>query len=1500
MNGLHRVSVLIALPLLSVPLVGRAAPSGGTPNTGTTTISVNGTVTEIDQSVDFETIEWNSFDIGTGESVVFTLDNINGVTLNNIGGGSVSQILGTLESNGTLILSNPNGLFFGADSTVNVGSLVATTSTGSLNNDILTLNGDSGTNAITQAGSVNANGGTVAYFAPDISISGDINATDINLSNHTQGTVTFGGSSIGFDIDLDDADVSNQQGIEVGVNGDILSQGGYIELSSAALDTVISRAVNVEGLVSANAITVEDGDGGDIRLIADNSAVWVADGGEVIASSGTDSGTGGDITLVGKQVGVDTGGQVSADGVNGGGRVQVGGSLGGLETDQVYLAQGSGISASATGNGDGGTVEVDSLSNTQFYGSINADNAVLGNSGGQVVTRSEGQIWIIGEVSANTTALDTGSWTIAAGDMEIVETLSPGVDTNPVDGDEFNPVGVGSEILASSVVSSLNDSDVRVIASNDLVVDSPLSRFDSIADTTLSLQAGSGLSLNGNLNGGDNFSLALQAGSAIGYQGTSLAVDTLILDTPEFNTVSGSPLTMDVTSLITGADMQWNASSDLLLRDTEISSLAPDGTGRLEFDLNTNDLELGGVGQDDGASGMGELVFSRVNELTLTNNLVVSDETAELDLRNGVTSITLDNDISLFTSGGGVRLAPVEGNTHSMLVDNGNAGTGTIALGSLTNLAGLSVFTEGAVRLGNNIETGGSLSIDASQIIQETGSLTLEAGSSLSLSGTIEGAGAPGSFDLTLLAGTGNMNLDSIGVSERYGDIELNAGTGEIELGGTIRTGTLAVVAQTLNLDTDTLLDISTGSLDLGDVVVESADSSLSIVANQVELGEVNTEGLTVGGSLLYLTDDVDAGAGGIGFGNLSTLLLGQDTDLSVAGAGDLILVDNVLGGYGLTLNVAQGDVYLGEQNALTTLQYLVVNDTDASSGTLTLGNTLTTSDGIDLRDTGDIIGISGDAILSAGTGDLLLNGTQLDMANNSLTASSDTTITLGTLDNADIVTLNSQQTRLNGVIVASELNFSEAGELVLAGDSQLTGALDLGDDVQAVAINGPYELSIDNLGADLRLYDVGSSNALEAFSLVNAGTLELDNLTTSGSGGISLSGQQLLLTADTTFDTASANGTIDLSGIDVNGAYTLSLNAGGGGVSLGNIGQAQRLVSLDLIQASSLGLGGRISTDDAQIDFSQVFAIELTDDTELDTSANDGTIDLGTASIDGTFDLILNSGAGAIVLGEVGQNIALQSLVLNTGSDLTIDQNIMVIDELSIDANSLSLDKALSSSGGTVTANAEAGIAMTENASIEGREGITLVTQAGDLALGQLVSGVGLVSLTAVEGSVVNAIDDFVSLTDTSVNITAPEVEIRAGSGIGAGALQPIVLDVPTNGDIFLSLTEPVAYVVNLNGADITVTGGTVFDNQQGSQVAFNRESATLGAADAYWRAWAQADGMLWQEPSLLFAITQPGYEIPANVLLENDAISSDLPAVPGLVFDNGWTLRYPLRSAN
>ncbi len=45
----------------------------------------------------------------------------------------------------------------------------------------------------------------------------------------------------------------------------------------------------------------------------------------------------------------------------------------------------------------------------------------------------------------------------------------------------------------------------------------------------------------------------------------------------------------------------------------------------------------------------------------------------------------------------------------------------------------------------------------------------------------------------------------------------------------------------------------------------------------------------------------------------------------------------------------------------------------------------------------------------------------------------------------------------------------------------------------------------------------------------------------------------------------------------------------------------------------------------------------------------------------------------------------------------------------------------------------------------------------------------------------------------------------------------------------------------------------------------------------------------------SELFAITQPGYELAANVTLDDDRISSDIPAVPTVRREgDGWWLLY------
>ena len=70
---------------------------------------------------------YKDFQIGSQEKVRFLQNSTKSCVLNRITGENPSQILGSLESNGKVFLVNPNGIYFGRDSKVNVGSLIAST-----------------------------------------------------------------------------------------------------------------------------------------------------------------------------------------------------------------------------------------------------------------------------------------------------------------------------------------------------------------------------------------------------------------------------------------------------------------------------------------------------------------------------------------------------------------------------------------------------------------------------------------------------------------------------------------------------------------------------------------------------------------------------------------------------------------------------------------------------------------------------------------------------------------------------------------------------------------------------------------------------------------------------------------------------------------------------------------------------------------------------------------------------------------------------------------------------------------------------------------------------------------------------------------------------------------------------------------------------------------------------------------------------------------------------
>src|SRR5665213_541333 len=123
-----------AMPALLVAAASGAhaqsLPAGGQVVAGAATISQLGpNKLSIVQTTDRAAINWTNFSIGAGNSVNIQQPGSTSVELERVTTTNVSQIFGQLSSNGRVIITNPNGIYFGANSQVDVAGLVASTAT---------------------------------------------------------------------------------------------------------------------------------------------------------------------------------------------------------------------------------------------------------------------------------------------------------------------------------------------------------------------------------------------------------------------------------------------------------------------------------------------------------------------------------------------------------------------------------------------------------------------------------------------------------------------------------------------------------------------------------------------------------------------------------------------------------------------------------------------------------------------------------------------------------------------------------------------------------------------------------------------------------------------------------------------------------------------------------------------------------------------------------------------------------------------------------------------------------------------------------------------------------------------------------------------------------------------------------------------------------------------------------------------------------------------------
>jgi filamentous hemagglutinin family protein len=370
------------------PTPGTAAallPTGATVVKGAATVGVVGGDMTVNQSTGRLVTDWQSFSIGTGNSVRFVQPSTSAVALNRVTGSDPSAIFGSLVANGHVYLQNANGVYFAPGSQVSVGSLVATTlgiDVGEFMLGKLRLSGGNATSgSVDNAGNiVAAPGGYVVLAGPVVSNSGSI--------------ATPGGTAAlvaGNAVDVDPLG-SGLLSIRVPVvavkarlaqSGSISADGGAVLLAAAASDAALRTVMQVGGVVRARSIESRDG---QILLSGGPSGAVMVDG-QLDASAGA-GGQGGTIKVLGDLVGVTGHAKLDATGGARGGTILVGGNWQGkgpeANASSTYVGSGVVLDASATGQGDGGTVVVWADGHTNYFGQVNARGGVNGGDGGKV------------------------------------------------------------------------------------------------------------------------------------------------------------------------------------------------------------------------------------------------------------------------------------------------------------------------------------------------------------------------------------------------------------------------------------------------------------------------------------------------------------------------------------------------------------------------------------------------------------------------------------------------------------------------------------------------------------------------------------------------------------------------------------------------------------------------------------------------------------------------------------------------------------------------------------------------------------------------------------------------------------------------------------------------------------------------------------------------------------------------------------------------------------
>lgn len=866
-----------------------AGPTGGDIVGGAGSIEQQGTETTIVQSTDRLAIDWQSFDVGKNERVEFVQPGQSAVALNRILGNKGSEILGRIDANGHVILVNPRGVVFGESATINAGGLIAS---GLLINPNDFMNGDlvfkhiEGTDGtVINSGMINAAaGGNVVLLGQQVENRGLISAKlgSVILASGKEVVLTFDESGL-LGVRVDEAVLQDELGDIAAVknSGKILAENGRVLLSASTTRDVFSQAVNWGDQKQARSVTYNQdgsftlGAGGDVvnsgNIIAsaENSAGDIVVLGENITNSGaihadTINGSGGhvelhsntttkiiadgvvtangkeggDIKLLGKNVGLFDQATIEAIGVNGGGHILVGGDREGQNqqvrnADFVYINEAASVDVSTTDNGDGGTAIIYAEDTARIYGGVSVRGGMSGGDGGFIETSGKRGFEIDGAPDVSAPEGLAGHWLIDPVDIEIRNSSTQNVN---LQGNEFTSTNTPARLRVDDLIDALNigatvtvktgsgstgagnilvseqinltasvTSTLNLIAHNNITINADITTGEKTANRKLNVNLNANTSNNqGSITFGNNTRIETGGGDfKIGYINDDGSINTSM---PGAYDVDFSNVTIDVTGPsyddlgtygahfsgrnVAGNDRQYLSNSGRILVNT------------------SNDVNLGGTnGAGEGNGAVTMLVRGREQDR------MDADTSEKINIIAG-------NDIALDEG----RVWTYDNNP----TENPRSGEDGSPFDGFTTLklnAGRNISLEG-----NIVYQYGQIADSDRQEQNDRLMIDLEAGGNVFIGGDIFTAG--GDF---IVRNAADVNVAEIDTSSSYG-----AGNLSINTAGNITLGNLPMFEPIEGDGTELLrtpalhLDAG-GVLTLGNHDIATLDQGIFLAGSEID-----------------------------------------------------------------------------------------------------------------------------------------------------------------------------------------------------------------------------------------------------------------------------------------------------------------------------------------------------------------------------------------------------------------------------------------------------------------------------------------------------------------------------------------------------------------------------------------------------------------------------------------------------------------------------------------